>query len=92
MHGLKAVQIFPALYLVALLSLSCHAMANQSFIRQEQLDKDKKIVQWKQERDSLPRVQVEKAANKKETQGGALSSAAFYVSKISLDFGTVAED
>ncbi len=85
MHGLKVVQVFPVLYLASLLSLSSHAMDNQPFIQQEQLNKDKEIAQWKQERDNLPRVQIDKAAGKKEPQGGSLSSAAFYVSKISLD-------
>ncbi len=85
MRGLKVVQVLPVLYLASLFSSPCHALENQPFIQQEQLSKDKEIARWKQERDNLARVQVDKAVDEKEPHRVLPSSAAFYVKEISLD-------
>ncbi len=85
MNGVKVMQVLPVLYLVSFFSSPCHAVENQPFIQQEQLSKDKEIAQWKQERDNLARVQVDKAVDEKEPHRVLPSSAAFYVKEISLD-------
>ena len=90
MHYSKVVYILPMMYFTSLLSISCNAMENQLFIQQEHLQQSKEIAQWKQDRENLPRIQIEKAVDEKETSDVSLSSTAFYVKEIVPD--TVPEE
>ena len=57
---------------------------SQPFAYQELQNQAKEIAKWKADRESLPRIQVEKAADEKESPSGSLPSAAFYVQEIVL--------
>ena len=57
---------------------------SQPFAHQELQNQAKEIAKWKSDRESLPRIQVEKAADEKEEPSGSLPSAAFYVQEIVL--------
>lgn len=58
---------------------------SQPFAHQELQNQAKEIAKWKADRESLPRIQVEKAADAKEEPSGSLPSAAFYVQEITLE-------
>ena len=72
MHYSKVVYVLPMMYFASLLSISCNAMESQPFIQQEQLQQSKEIAQWKQDRENLPRIQIEKAACENETSDVSL--------------------
>ena len=57
---------------------------SQPFAHQELQNQAKEIAKWKADRESLPRIQVEKAADEKEEPSGSLPSAAFYVQEVVL--------
>ena len=57
---------------------------SQPFAHQELQNQAKEIAKWKADRESLPRIQVEKAAGEKDISSGSLPSAAFYVQEIVL--------
>ena len=44
----------------------------------------KEIAKWKADRESLPRIKIEKADGEKGMSSGSLPSAAFYVQEITL--------
>lgn len=58
---------------------------SQPFAHQELQNQAKEIAKWKADRESLPRIQIEKAADENEIPGGSLPSAAFYVQEIVLE-------
>ena len=60
------------------------ADVSQPFAHQELQNQAKEIAKWKADRESLPRIQVEKADGEKEMSSGSLPSAAFYVQEITL--------
>lgn len=57
---------------------------SQPFAHQELQNQAKEIAKWKADRESLPRIQVKKAAGEKDISSGSLPSAAFYVQEIVL--------
>lgn len=57
---------------------------SQPFAHQELQNQAKEIAKWKADRESLPRIQVEKADGEKEMSSESLPSAAFYVQEITL--------
>ena len=60
------------------------ADVSQPFAHQELQNQAKEIAKWKADRESLSRIQVEKADGEKEMSSGSLPSAAFYVQEITL--------
>ena len=90
MIHLKTQYFFSVLYLASISLLPYVSAAGQPFAEQEQLQRLKEVAQWKQDRDSSPRIQTENAVDKKETPKVSLSSAAFFVKEIALD--TVPEE
>lgn len=60
------------------------ADVSQPFAHQELQNQAKEIAKWKADRESLPRIKIEKADGEKEMSSGSLPSAAFYVQEITL--------
>ena len=60
------------------------ADVSQPFAHQELQNQAKEIAKWKADRESLSRIQVEKADGEKGMSSGSLPSAAFYVQEITL--------
>ena len=61
------------------------ADVSQPFAHQELQNQAKEIAKWKADRESLPRIKIEKADGEKEMSSGSLPSAAFYVDEIHLE-------
>ena len=60
------------------------ADVSQPFAHQELQNQAKEIAKWKADRESLPRIKIEKADGEKGMSSGSLPSAAFYVQEITL--------
>lgn len=60
------------------------ADVSQPFAHQELQNQAKEIAKWKADRESLSRIQVEKADGEKGMSSCSLPSAAFYVQEITL--------